>query len=148
MNLLYQPENPQAILARCKIKPWSYDDSPAHKDRKTAIRDSKTSFDAFMEDHRGATHHEKAMYLKLKSLPDEPFDLSQAAKVLVFVDDKTESTRAADNRMQSLRNKGLLKATQCRKPIMFAKTQLALDFMAKMKPIMENWEKCKHKKTR
>lgn len=148
MNLLYQPENPQAILARCKIKPWSYDDTPGCKDRRTAIRDSKSSFDSFMEDLQGATHHEKALYEKLIALPDDQFDLMQSAKLLVAITDKHEAMRAASNRIEVMRSKGLLNATHCRKPIMFVKTQLALDFIAKMTPIVKDWDKCKHKKTR
>lgn len=136
MNLLYQPENPQAILARCKIKPWS-------NDKKVAIRNGKTSFEMFMTDEMGATTHEKSAYSKLLILPEVPFTISEAKNLLSLRDERT-----AENRIASLRNKGLLTATQYRKPIMFVKTQMALDFIAKMKPIVKDWEKCRQKKTR
>lgn len=136
MNLLYQPDNPQAILARCKIKPWD-------NKKKIVIRNGKTSFDMFMTDEMGATTHEKGSYSKLIVLPDVPFTLTEAKNLLCLKDEKT-----AENRVAALRNKGLLTATQYKKPIMFVKTQLALDFIAKMKPIVKDWEKCKQKKTR
>lgn len=126
MNLLYQPENPQAILARCKIKPWN-----AWKSLPTSPNKS-SMFDLFMEGKRGYSQHELSIYTTIIYLPDVPFNIHDACRELGL-----KSQDAARRRIDALREKRLIYADESTRPMTFIKTAVCRQFLEKMNDLMD-----------
>jgi hypothetical protein len=127
MNILYQPENPQAILARCKIKPW--DKSP----KQAVFRGDKTTFDLFMDNEADASEFEIFAYEKLCFLPDNVFSRREAKSALERYYGEEISLNQVDSRMVTLTRKELLQTTKTGKFKSYSKTDLALKFCKRMK---------------
>lgn len=127
MNLLYQPENPQAILARCKIKPWD------KSDRQAVFRGDKTTFDLFMDNEADASEFEISAYEKLCFLPDDVFSRREAKDALERYYGKEINLNQVDTRMVTLTRKGLLKTQYDGKFKFYYKTDLAMQFCQRMK---------------
>lgn len=127
MNLLYQPENPQAILARCKIKPWD------KSDRQAVFRGDKTTFDLFMDNEADASEFEIGAYEKLCFLPDHLFSRAEARAGLEMYYNKKVSLNQVDSRMVTLTRKDLLTVTKQGKFKFYQKSELAKQFQQKMK---------------
>lgn len=134
MNLLYQPENPQAILHRCQIKPWGISTATRDKEivERVTIRCGPSSFDLFMGGNP-PTHNEREAYDKMKALPSTPFRLVEACKY--FKCTTSDNGKAAQNRLVTLRKHGLVKATS-HKPIIFQKTPVGLAFEKMMAKVL------------
>lgn len=127
MNLLYQPENPQAILSRCKIKPW---DKSA---RQAIFRGDKTTFDLFMDNEADASEFEIGAYEKLCFLPDHVFSRKEARESLENYHGYSLTWPMVDGRLVTLVRKDLLKVSGEGKFNFYQKTDLARKFEQKMK---------------
>lgn len=104
MNPLYQPENPPAILARCKIKPWE------KSSNQIVMAKDRSSTRSFIAGECDPTKNDFSHYELLSELPsaDEfDFTMSMAALVKITIDrDVTKSM--VHQRLNSLMKNGFI----------------------------------------